>query len=94
MDSEIDENSVDSCTSNLDNAKQKCNDILDDNKTVAVVCVMIADDKSFTLTPFLTNSYLSISPTIKDLSETLNNVLIIDDNNTYNYSVMSLSKKT
>ena len=58
----------------------------------AVVCVMIANDESFTSSPFSTNINLSIPPNIQDLLEILNDVLIINDNNTDNYSVMSSPK--
>ena len=51
---------------------------------------MIANDKPFTSTPFSTNSNLSIPPTIQDLLEILNNILIINDDSTENYSVVSL----
>ena len=93
LDSEIDENRVDSCTSTYNNTKQKYNGILNDNKKAAVVCVMIADDKSFTSTTLLKNSDMSISPTIQDLLKTLNNVLTISNNNTDNYSIMSLPEE-
>ena len=72
---------------------RKYNSKIIDNKSTAVVCVMIANNKSFTSTPFLINSDLSIPPTIQDLSETLNNILIIDDDNTDNYSVVSSPKE-
>ena len=66
--------------------------MLDVNKAAAVIWVMIADDKSFTLTPISTNTDPSMLPGIQDLSETLNNMLIICDNNIDNHIVVSLFK--
>ena len=66
--------------------------MLGENKMAVVVYVMIADDKSFTSTLFLTNTDPSMPPTIQDLSETPKDVLIIDDDNTNNYIIISSPK--
>ena len=60
----MDENSVDSCTLDYDTVIQKCNSIPIKNNSTAVVCVMIANNKSFPSTPLLANGDLSIPPTI------------------------------
>ena len=77
------------CTPNYDIVMQKCNSIKIDNESTTVVCIMIAGNKSFISTPFLANSDQSRPPTIQDLLETLNNILIIDDDSADEYSVMS-----
>ena len=76
-------------TTNCDNKMQINNITPIDNKSTAVVCIMIADDDSFTSTPLLTNGDQSIPPTIQDLSGTLNNVIIIDHDNTVDHSIKS-----
>ena len=74
LDAATDESSVESNAENYDNVEQECGDILGENKTAAVICVMIADNTSFTLAPFFTNTDLPMPPTIQDLLETLNDV--------------------
>ena len=51
-----DEVSVDSSTPNYDTIMQECNRIPTDNKLTAVVCVMFANNKSFTSTRFSANN--------------------------------------
>ena len=83
-----DDNSIESSAEDYGIEEQECEDVFNENKYVAVVCVMTTEDNPFNSLLFSPSTGSAIPSAIPNISRTLEDILILDDKSTDNNSVI------